>query len=95
MPHLALHFLGSPLIELQGVPVVIVRRKAIALLAYLAVTKRRRSREHLANLFWPDGDAAKRAGSVPHPRPAPRRRRQARPPSPYLFSSSIDAELMQ
>ena len=64
MPHLALHFLGSPLIELQGVPVVIVRRKAIALLAYLAVTKRRRSREHLANLFWPDGDAAKRAGSL-------------------------------
>jgi predicted ATPase/DNA-binding SARP family transcriptional activator len=64
MPHLALHFLGSPLIELQGVPVVIVRRKAIALLAYLAVTKRRRPREHLANLFWPDGDAAKRAGSL-------------------------------
>ena len=64
MPHLALHFLGTPLIELQGVPVQIVRRKATALLAYLAVTKRRRPREYLANLFWPDGDAAKRAGSL-------------------------------
>lgn len=64
MPHLALHFLGSPLIELQGVPVTIVRRKAVALLAYLAVTKRRQQREHLASLFWPDGDAAKRAGSL-------------------------------
>ncbi len=64
MPHLALHFLGPPLIELQGVPAVIVRRKAVALLAYLAVTKRRRPREHLANLFWPEGDATKRAGSL-------------------------------
>ena len=64
MPHLALHFLGPPLIELQGAPVQIVRRKATALLAYLAVTKRRRPREYLANLFWPDGDATKRAGSL-------------------------------
>ena len=38
MPSLKLSFLGSPQIELDSAPVQIERRKAVALLAYLAVT---------------------------------------------------------
>ena len=64
MSHLALHFLGVPLIERDGVPLQLVRHKAVALLAYLAVTKRRHARQDVASLFWPDGDVTKRAGSL-------------------------------
>lgn len=51
MTHLALSFLGHPAIHLGGVEVSIGRSKAIALLAYLAVTHQRQSRAHLAALF--------------------------------------------
>ena len=56
MSHLSLHFLGSPLIELDGVEVAIDRKKAIALLAYLAISRTSHNRNNLAALLWPSYD---------------------------------------
>jgi predicted ATPase/DNA-binding SARP family transcriptional activator len=56
MPRLALYLFGAPRVELDGVPVTIRRRKALALLAYLALTGQSHSREALATLFWPNSD---------------------------------------
>lgn len=54
MQQLKIALLGSPQITLDGKPVDTDRRKAIALLAYLAVEDKPRSREALAALLWPD-----------------------------------------
>jgi predicted ATPase/DNA-binding SARP family transcriptional activator len=54
---LSLRLLGPPQIELDGAPVEVDTRKAIALLAYLAVTGQAHSREALAALLWPEYDA--------------------------------------
>jgi DNA-binding SARP family transcriptional activator/lipopolysaccharide biosynthesis regulator YciM len=51
---LALSLLGAPLLELEGVPVHVDTRKAIALLAYLAITRQPHSRDTLAALLWPE-----------------------------------------
>lgn len=51
---LRLYLLGTPRIERNGEPASTDRRKAVALLVYLAVTGRAHSREALAALFWPD-----------------------------------------
>ena len=59
MPRLTFHLLGSPRIELDGAPIEVDTRKAIALAVYLAVTGELHSRERLAALFWPDADEAK------------------------------------
>lgn len=59
MSQLRLHFLGAPIIELDGAPVEMDTRKAVALLAYLAVTGQAHSREALAAFFWPDYDQAR------------------------------------
>ena len=48
-----LHLLGSPLIETNKRTTQIKLRKAIALVAYLAVENRPFSREYLATLLWP------------------------------------------
>jgi adenylate cyclase len=53
---LVLRLFGPPRIELDGEPVTIGRRKAVALLAYLAVTGQRHRRDTLVNLLWPDYD---------------------------------------
>jgi DNA-binding SARP family transcriptional activator/predicted ATPase len=53
---LALHLLGPPHVERDGVPIQVDTRKAIALLAYLAVTGERHRRASLANLLWPEYD---------------------------------------
>jgi DNA-binding SARP family transcriptional activator len=47
---------GAPQIERDGQPILIPRRKSLALLAYLAVTSQMQSRETLATLFWPNYD---------------------------------------
>jgi DNA-binding SARP family transcriptional activator len=46
--------LGAPRIERDGLPVEVDTRKAIALAAYLAVTRRRHTRDALAGLLWPE-----------------------------------------
>ena len=54
---LALYLLGPPQIERDGEPVKMDRRKAIALLAYLAVTGESQRRDSLVNLLWPESDS--------------------------------------
>jgi predicted ATPase/DNA-binding SARP family transcriptional activator len=63
-PRLVLEFLGLPQVHLDDQPIATDRRKAIALLAYLAVSDRGRSpqnysRESLSALFWPDYEQSK------------------------------------
>jgi len=54
MSRLEIALLGAPLIKMDGKMVQTDRRKAIALLAYLAVTGKSQSRDHLAGFLWPD-----------------------------------------
>jgi DNA-binding SARP family transcriptional activator/predicted ATPase len=59
MSRLALYLLGPPRLELDGEPVHIAWRKAVALLAYLAVTGQSHSRDTLATLLWPEYDQSR------------------------------------
>ncbi len=59
MHALALHLFGSPALEVNGRPVATDRRKALALLAYLAITRQAHAREALAALLWPDYEPGK------------------------------------
>lgn len=54
MTHVRLFLLGTPRIERDGENIALGLRKAIALIAYLAVTKHLQSRDHLAGLLWPE-----------------------------------------
>lgn len=56
MSNYTLRFLGSPRIEIDNKPHAISRRKALALLAYLAVSKQVVNREAVATLLWSDSD---------------------------------------
>jgi len=56
VPRLAVYLLGPPRVERDGVAVRLDRRKAIALLAYLAVTGQKHRRDSLVNLLWSDYD---------------------------------------
>lgn len=56
MAVLKLFLFGPPRVELDGAPVDLQRRKAVALLAYLVTTGQPHSRDALATLFWPDLD---------------------------------------
>jgi DNA-binding SARP family transcriptional activator len=56
MAHLALYLLGAPRIERDGAAIDVDTRKAIALIAFLAVTRERYSRDRLVGLLWPDYD---------------------------------------
>ncbi|MBN1826134.1 MAG: tetratricopeptide repeat protein [Candidatus Eisenbacteria bacterium] len=56
---LKIHLLGTPLIRRGDRLIPIRRRKALALLAYLAVTGRSHSREALSTLLWPEADPAR------------------------------------
>ena len=50
---LELRLLGSVLIKRRGHPIHFTRRKALALVAYLASIHRAETRASLAGLFWP------------------------------------------
>jgi hypothetical protein len=54
MATVALRLFGVPEIERDGRPVHVARRKALALLAYLAATQQPQPRDLLAALLWPD-----------------------------------------
>jgi DNA-binding SARP family transcriptional activator/predicted ATPase/predicted negative regulator of RcsB-dependent stress response len=56
MTSLKLFLFGSPRCELDGQPVEISLRKALAVLVYLAVTRQSYRRDALATMFWPDHD---------------------------------------
>lgn len=56
---LHLYFFGPPRIELDGQPVILDTRKATALVAYLAVTRQRHSRDALAALLYPEADQSR------------------------------------
>lgn len=64
MSRLALYLLGPPRLERDGQPVHLGRRKAVALLAYLAVTGRRHGRDAVATMFWPDYDQTSARGRL-------------------------------
>jgi DNA-binding SARP family transcriptional activator len=59
MPQLKLFLLGAPRVEYNDTPIEVDTRKAIALLVYLAVTRRVHSRDALATLLWPEHDQAR------------------------------------
>lgn len=56
MSRLTIRLLGTPLITVDGEPIKVDTRKAIALLVYLVVTRQTHRRSALAVLFWPDSD---------------------------------------
>jgi DNA-binding SARP family transcriptional activator/Flp pilus assembly protein TadD len=61
---LELKFLGAPVLTVDGAPAVVDTRKAVALLAYLAVSGQPHRRDSLATLLWPDADSARAAGAL-------------------------------
>jgi predicted ATPase/DNA-binding SARP family transcriptional activator/Tfp pilus assembly protein PilF len=58
-PAFRVSLLGAPQIEQGGAPAKIRTRKAIALLAFVTVTKQVHSREELATLLWPEYDQSR------------------------------------
>jgi DNA-binding SARP family transcriptional activator len=64
MGHVDVLLLGAPRIEREGEPVAVDTRKAIALLAYLAVTGRPHTRDALCNLLWPESDDQHARGAL-------------------------------
>jgi DNA-binding SARP family transcriptional activator/Tfp pilus assembly protein PilF len=56
--------LGPPRVERDGVPVAFDTRKAMALLAHLALVERPRPRDVLADLLWPEHDAEHARGAL-------------------------------
>ncbi|HEY6279137.1 MAG TPA: tetratricopeptide repeat protein [Streptosporangiaceae bacterium] len=64
MTGISLALLGPPIVERDTSPVTFDTKKAIALLALLAVSDREQSRERLAAQLWPDADAAHARGSL-------------------------------
>ena len=54
MVTLNLHLIGHPFVEMDGQPVEFETRKALAMLAYLALSPQPVSREILATLLWPE-----------------------------------------
>ncbi|MCB9079977.1 MAG: AAA family ATPase [Anaerolineaceae bacterium] len=66
MANLKLFFLGPPRIELDGDVLEIESRKAVAVLAYLAITARSHSRDALSTLFWPEADQSQARSYLRH-----------------------------
>ncbi len=64
MARLAISVLGMPRIEMGGSPLAVDRRKAVALLVYLATSEGVRSRDTLATLLWPGYDQATARGNL-------------------------------
>lgn len=56
MSHLIIRLLGTPQIELDGSPIVVDTRKAIALMAYLSLSPQAHRRSTVATFLWPESD---------------------------------------
>jgi len=56
---LTVRLLGPPLVDVDGRPLAVDTRKAIALLAYLAVENHAVRRDTLAARLWPNGDSTR------------------------------------
>lgn len=65
-PRLGLYLLGTPKLELDDAPITVDRRKALALLAYLAINIGKYTRESLSALLWPDYDQSKAFTNLRH-----------------------------
>jgi DNA-binding SARP family transcriptional activator len=61
---LRLELLGPPRVLRDGVPVSFDTRKAVAVLAVLAVTARPHARDALATMLWPEADEARARGAL-------------------------------
>jgi DNA-binding SARP family transcriptional activator/tetratricopeptide (TPR) repeat protein len=61
---ISLALLGPPIVERDAMPVGFDTKKAVALLALLAVAGREQSRERLAAQLWPDSDPGHARGSL-------------------------------
>ncbi|QIN83830.1 AAA family ATPase [Rubrobacter tropicus] len=59
MARTTITLLGAPRVEHDGLPVEVDTRKATALVAYLAVSGRRHTRDALAGLLWPEYNQAR------------------------------------
>jgi len=64
MSRLAISALGMPRIEYAGAPLAVDRRKAVALLTFLAVEGRAHGRDALATLLWPGYDQSTARGNL-------------------------------
>ncbi len=64
MENIALFFLGSPRIERAAEPVSMDTRKAMALIAYLAIEDRAIGRDTLATIFWPNSNQTRARGAL-------------------------------
>ncbi len=64
MKSLRISLLGAPLVEVDGQPLVVDTRKAVAILAFLVVTGHAHSRAVVADLLWPDLDGERAAGAL-------------------------------
>jgi DNA-binding SARP family transcriptional activator/predicted ATPase len=64
MPELKIFLLGSPRAEVDGRPLEVDTRKALAILAYLAVGEPSHRRDALAGLLWPDYDPESARGAL-------------------------------
>ncbi len=56
MSVLSLYLFGPPRVEIDGIAIDFDTRKAVALLAYLATTRKQHSRDSLATLLWSEYD---------------------------------------
>ncbi len=64
MAQLKISLLGAVRVERDGIPIEVDTRKAIALLAYLAMTGVPHRREALAAFFWPEADDDRARGAL-------------------------------
>ncbi len=64
MADISLALLGSPVVERDTIAITFDTKKAVALLALLAVAGREQSRERLAAQLWPDSDPVHARGSL-------------------------------
>jgi DNA-binding SARP family transcriptional activator len=64
MAELRIALLGPPRVERDGAPLEVDTRKAIALLAYLALAPERHGRDAVAGLLWPDYDTEHARGAL-------------------------------